>query len=164
MGMVNAPLTRRAARALGAGLLTLVLAAPPARAIAWRPAESNATLAFAPALAVPMTLGGEVVFGIAVAIRIDPGAALTDKVAMASADTLRDRDENALFGTPLRRLSPDESAYDAGSGEHEADLPWFELVSTLSSSCAACVGANQTTYKLDLLKSLGLLPALTDEE
>ena len=83
---------------------------------------------------------------------------------MESADTLRDRDENALFGTSLRRLSPDESASDAGSGEHEPDLPWFELVSTLASSCAACVGTNQTTYKLDLLKSLGLLPVLTDEE
>ena len=164
MEMVNAPLARAAARVLGAGLLALALAATPARAIAWRPAESDPTLAFSPAFAVALTLGSEVVLGIAVAPGIDPGAALTDKVAMASADTLRDRDENALFGTALRALSPDASAYDAGGGEHETGLPWFELVSTLSSSCAACVGTNQTTFKLDLLKSLGLLPTLTDEE
>jgi hypothetical protein len=151
-------ISRTAARLVAAGLLAVC--AGPAHAIAWRPADTNLTLALAPPYRVAISFGQETLYGIPVAPGIDPGAALTDPVALASADTLRGRDENALFGTTARALSPDESADDAGSGEHDPGANWYELVSTLSSTCSGCVGTSQTTYKLDLLKNLGLLPEL----
>lgn len=156
-------ITRRAgALALGLGAMVAV-AASPARATAWRPEDSNLTLAFAPPFAIVLNFDGQTLFGYPVPPGIDPGAALTDPVATASFDTLRGRDENALYGAPTRDLSPDESADDAGSGEHDPGSDWYGLVATLSSSCTGC-SANQTTQKIDLMRDLGLLPKEPDQD
>ena len=162
--MINAPLGRFMARSVWAGALALAIAAVPARATEWRPADTDITLDFAPRFVAVLTFGDSAMFGVPVPPGIDPGAALTDPVAMSSADTLRGTDEDALFGMPLRMLSPDVSAYDAGAGTRDPGANWYDLVRTLSNNCETCVGKNQTTEKLDLMKHLGLLPKFRNDD